>query len=163
MALSDKTERDAILNHLRDQRELLEHNETTLQIFEGDLVTHLLAAMRKQLSVKAFENAKHRISPINVLQSTVDKLSQIYERPPQRILLDENAKDEELKDFYTKNYDMNVIGQYTNELFNLHKGVLWEPYVDEQLRLPRLRAVPGDRFTVMGWGRTRRTPFASPM
>lgn len=121
-----------------------------MKIQEGDLLPFVEIELAKQLSPKAFEVCRHRIPPINIQKRVVDKLSQIYAKPPTRKFAEgTGTQDKEMWDFYLESFGLDVSGQTLNEYFNLMKSCAWEPYLDAQFR-PRVRELPKDRFFVMG-------------
>jgi hypothetical protein len=113
---------------------------------EGDLESYVKAALKSQLSEKSYEQAIHRIAPINVLKRVMDKLSKIYSRPPVRTVEFGSASDEKLLAFYQEHLEINSVMANANRFFNLHKDVFVEPYLDTETGLPKLRIVPADRF-----------------
>jgi hypothetical protein len=136
-----------IIQFVKDNAEYLKHNKILFDIYEGDLYKYVEQALRNQLSPKAFEVAKTRIAPINVLRRIVDKLSKIYVKPPRRTALvngQPSEKDQALLDWYCQQMQCDVYFNIANELFNLSKTVSIEPFVDDGM--PRIRAIPSDRF-----------------
>jgi hypothetical protein len=129
------------------------HNYQVLDIDEGNLLPYVLDDLKKQLSPKAFESAKHRVSPINFLRKLLDKLSKIYQdgcfrevEEESSFELVEGGADAELVEFYSKEMDINIAMTQSVRYFKAHKCVAIEPYLD--LGRPRLRAIPADRFFV---------------
>lgn len=123
----------------------LGHNAILFDIYEGNLLTYVLNDLAAQLSEKSFEQAKHRVAPVNLLQRVVQKLARLYSRPPMRTVEPLTAVD--LVDFYAQSFDINTVGGVANEFFNLFKSTALEPFLDANLN-PRLRVVPSDRFFV---------------
>ena len=146
MALTDREERKLLADQFKAGQSLLEHNEKLFEIYEGDLLKHLLCAMKEQLSDKSFEHARDRAAPINVLPRLMDKLSKLYAKPPVRTIDGGTDSDKELLDFYTKSFDLNTWGGISNTFFNLFKNTFVEPYLDQGK--PRLRAIPSHQFLV---------------
>lgn len=148
--MSLRTDAPAIAKEYANQKSLLERNRELLDIQEGNLLCYVEREMQKQLSAAAFEVCKHRIPPINVQKRVIDKLSQIYAKPPTRKLGDSATEaDKTMWAEYLKQFKIDVSGQTLNEYFNLHKSCAWEPYMDNRGR-PKLRELPKDRFFVMG-------------
>lgn len=121
----------------------LDHNAKLFQIYEGNLLDQILQDISQQFSIESYNVIKARVAPINVLKRIVDKLSTIYSKPIKRSIINGNKQDEELLAWYEENFDINNAMNIANELFNLHKTVVVEPYIDEGL--PKLRSVPSDR------------------
>jgi len=132
-----------LISYVRSNSEFIEHNKKLFEIFEGDLLKYILADLKQQLSPEAFSQIQYRICPINVLKRIISKLSKIYARSPQRILINGNSSDEELLNFYVQEMKLDQYMTVANELFNLHKCVTIEPFVENNL--PRLRVIPADR------------------
>ena len=147
MGLQNKNEQNLILEHIKANQEFIKHNKDLFQIYEGDLKTFILASMKQQLSEKSFKMAQHRIAPINVLIQIVDKLSKIYAKPPKRTVVDGTDQDQELLKFYEEEMQINAQMNIANELFNLHKSIHIEPFVENGM--PRLRSIPSDRSLPM--------------
>lgn len=128
----------------------LKHNNTLFNIHEGDLLPYVLEDLRKQLSDKSYDQAKHRVAPINVLKRLIDKLSKIYAKPPTRNV-EINGKvsksDNDLLSEMHHTMDINTVMTLANEFFNLFKTVAIEPFLDQGL--PKLRVIPSDRFLVL--------------
>lgn len=130
-------------------KELKDHLNTNcilLDIFEGNLLPHVQAQLRMELSRGAYESCEGRIPPVNIEKRLIDKLSTIYSEPPVRKITGTKA-DEEMWNWYLKNFDINVEMQVSNEYFNMHRATALEPYLDNQFT-PRLRTIPRDRFFV---------------
>lgn len=144
-----KQEIDLVLKNVQHYSHVLDHNRVLFDIYEGDLLTYLLADLSKQLSPQSFEVVKHRVAPINVLKRIVDKLSTIYAKPPKRSIKDGTGtkQDEELLSWYEENMSINALMNISNELFNLHKNTTIEPYIDQGM--PKIRAIPADRFLMV--------------
>lgn len=128
----------------------LEKNAELLDIQEGNLLFYVERDLKEQLSENAFKEVRDRIPPINVQKRVVDKLSQIYGKPPTRKIGDTaTERDKEMWDNYLKQFKIDDSGTTLNTYFNLHKSCAWEPYLDSKFK-PRLRSIPKDRFFVMG-------------
>lgn len=127
----------------------LKHNNTLFNVYEGDLLSYVLDDLRRQLSPKSYEQAKHRVAPINVLKRIIDKLSKIYAKPPTRTVEVSGTKSEKDIEILTELYhavDANTVMNLGNEFFNLHKYLWIEPFLDQGN--PQLRVLPADRFLV---------------
>lgn len=140
-----------LLGVWKNQEKRLQHNNTLFNIYEGDLLTYLLEDLQKSLSPQSYEQIKNRVAPINLLKRMIDKLSQLYSKSPQRLVQtldgkEAGSKDQKLVEAYQKSMGIDTVGSLTNEFFNLFKGTLLEPYLDEGQ--PKARVVPSDRFFV---------------
>jgi hypothetical protein len=145
-----KQELPMITEALKEQAERLEHNHKLYTIYEGELLPYVLQDLKKQLSDKSFEQAAHRVAPVNVLKRLIDKLSKLYVKPPVRTLQSgkKPAKkgDLELYSELCESLDLNTAMAQANEFFNLFKNSFIEPYLDRGT--PRIRILPSDRFMV---------------
>lgn len=152
MALRDDI--PLILGKYQQVSEFLCHNRKLYEVYEGDLLTQLLQDLSCQLSARNFEQIKFRAAPINISKRVVDKLSKIYAKPPQRVIegLDGQDAKKEIVGEIIDEMRPNVIGSVANEYFNLYKGSALEPYLAKDGD-PSLRAIPYDRFFVMGTNR----------
>lgn len=133
-----------IVDFIKDQRPTLDQNKILFDISEGDLLTYVLASLRKQLSEQSYEAAKDRIAPINLLRRVVDKLSKIYSKPPSRNLVLDDQGDQKLLDFYFDEMDPNTNFNMSNEFYNTYKNVAVEAFIQEEK--PKIRVVPADRY-----------------
>lgn len=139
-----KNDIPALLNHIQSNAKYWADNHALIDIYEGNLKPYVENDLRQQLSAQAFSQAKFRISPINVLQRIVDKLSKIYQEDPTRRVEDGSDTDSELLEFYDSAYRTNTTMNCSNEFFNMSKASLLEPYVHKGK--PKLRVIPNDRF-----------------
>ena len=140
MALRDDI--PCLLRHIEANANILKHNYELLDIYEGNLLPYVEADLQAQLSPQSYAQAKHRITPLNILRQVMDKLSRIY--PPTRQVVNGSDQDAELLAWYEAAIKADQIGNQANEFFNLFKSTLLEPYVWDGK--PGLRAIPSDRF-----------------
>lgn len=120
------------------------YNRVLIDIIEGSLLPYVEAAMKKELSEKAFERAKGRIPPLNILLKVVDKLTHIYSESVYRSTDDQI--DKELLSYYEKSCNINTQLDEANRLYNTNKYVAVEPYLEDNY--PRLRVLPANKFIV---------------
>lgn len=154
--MSLKDELKLVSDQFHHLKSTLDLNHDLLEIHEGALLKFVERELEKELSARAFTDAKPRIPPINLERRVVDKLSTLYAKPPQRSLGDKSTdSDKKMWEWYAGQMSIDVSGQNLNEYFNLHKGSAWEPYLDNRFN-PRLREIPKDRFFVMGLDPTNR-------
>lgn len=149
MSLKDDVK--VLVEHWKDQKNRIEHNNALFNIYEGDLASYILSDLKSYLSDTAFQQIKFRVAPINILKRMIDKLSQLYTKPPIREVVsgvgsDASKKDEDLVQYYVDSMDLNTYGGLANDFFNLFKYTWLEPYVDEGT--PRIRVIPSDKFFV---------------
>lgn len=122
----------------------LMHNGTLIDIFEENLLPYLEKDLCDQMSLQAFEQIKYRIAPINVLPKIIDKLTNIYQTSVIREVIDGTESDKQLLSWYQEKLDLNNQLNCANELFNLCKATLIQPFVYEMK--PYLRVIMNDRF-----------------
>lgn len=135
-----------MVDHMNKKIGLLEHNRALFDIYEGDLLTYVLRDLSAQLSIRSFDQVKHRVVPINVLKRVIEKLSKIYSNGVVREFEPEDDRTKAFTDFYIKSMNPNVVMGLANEFFNLFKNTCVEPYLDKGM--PKLRTIPSDRFIV---------------
>lgn len=90
----------------------------------------------------------NRIVPLNVTKKVTDKLATVYKDPPIRFPVDRNDGDQELIDFYAKEWKLNKKLKHANSMFKLHKNVALEPFLSSK-GVPKIRVLPSHTFTVM--------------
>lgn len=135
-----------ILEQARNNQSVFDHNNALFNIYEGDLLTYVLADLRKALSPKAFQDIEKRLPPINVLRRLIDKLSKIYVTDPIREITPDSEKNKALFDWYAKQLGPTHVFGQANVFFNLFKSTLIEPYIFNSK--PCARVIPSDRFFV---------------
>lgn len=147
--MSLKDDIPELIKHIETYAPLLSHNEKLFDIYEGNLLPYVERALADQLSQQSFEQARHRISPLNVLVRIVDKLSKIFQQNPIREAVTQaglraSPKDVELLKWYEATLKVNSRFNISNEFFNLFKNNLIQPFVHDGK--PKLRIIPSDRF-----------------
>lgn len=139
------------LDHWKSHDPLLRHNKELLEIYDGDLLPKIKAALKRTFTTKdgkvseSYYQIEDRIVPINILQRVVEKKSKIYQRSPVREVIDGNESDKELLSFYTKGFHFDRQMNIANEYFNLFEYCAIEPVAAGNGRLV-LRPVPNDAF-----------------
>lgn len=139
-----------LLGKWKEHGALLKHNQQLFEIFEGDLLSHVLADLERQLSPQSYKDAVSRVTPVNVLRRLVDKLSKIYDKAPLRTVTGGTESDEALLTDYVEAMDLNTSMGSTdgaNGLFNLFKNVWVEPFKDGD-GFPRIRVLTANGFFV---------------
>ncbi len=119
-------------------------NDDLLDIYEGNLKDHIEGKMQLELNPNAFQSAKQRIAPINILRRTVDKLAKVYSQGVERSAT--NAGDDSLVSEYEELLDLNNKMGNSDSMFNLLRSVAFEPYVKDGM--PKMRVLTADQFTV---------------
>lgn len=135
------------IEQVRKYNDNLAHNQKLFQIYEGNLLEQILQDVAEQFSEESYKVIKGRIAPINILKRVVDKLSTIYAKSVKRTVIEGTDEDKELLAWYEEQFDMNNTMNIANELYNLHKCTVVEPYIDDMI--PKLRAIPSDRSLML--------------
>jgi len=84
MALKDDLPKLELAMELAFNVHRLRHNRELLEIHEGNLLKYVDIDLKAQLTPMAYESARHRIAPINILKKIIEKLSSVYDTPPVR-------------------------------------------------------------------------------
>lgn len=137
-----------LLEHIKANKGYISETHKTIDIFHGNLKPYVLNVLYSTLSAQSYEGAKDRVAPINTLQKLIDKLSRIYQHEPTREVVDGTESDAELLAEYEKAFKVNSAMNCGNEMFNLNKSCLLEPYLDEKTRQPKLKVIENDKFLV---------------
>jgi hypothetical protein len=134
----------AIVQHIRNHIDYMSYNNRLFLVHEGQLRKEIEDSLRKELSSKAYEKAIQRVPSINLLQRIIDKLSRVYSEPVTRDTV--NADDKELIEFYEVEASFNERMTSANRIYNLHKAVAIEPFVQDGC--PQIRILPAHQFLV---------------
>lgn len=129
---------------VKSNADYLAHNAELIDIFEGNLCEYVDRDLKAQLSLQTYNQSKFRNSPINVLPKVIDKLTNIYQTSVTREVLDGTESDQELMEWYAQKMQVNEQMNSGNEMFNLNKACLLQPYVNNLQ--PGLRVILNDRF-----------------
>jgi hypothetical protein len=136
----------SLVNFIQSKKQDLKKHKALFEIYEGNLNKHLDEWLRKQIKGESVYYAQVRKCPINILRKFVDKLSQIYQTNPTRRPVNGSDVDMRLLEYYEKNMKIDMNMNLANEFFNMSRSTLIQPYAHKGI--PRLRAVPNDRFIV---------------
>ena len=71
-------ERKKIIEHIKNHEAESGFNETIFEILEGDLLMHVAASLKQQLSENSYNSAMERVAPINLFRKINDKVSTLY-------------------------------------------------------------------------------------
>ncbi len=134
----------AIVQHIRDHIDYLSFNNRLMLVSEGQLRKEIEDSLRKELSPRAYEKAIQRVPSINLLVRIIDKLSRVYSEPVTRET--SNAGDTELIRFYEVEASFNERMTSANRIYNLHKAVALEPFIQDGC--PQIRVLPAHQFLV---------------
>lgn len=119
-------------------------NHEFIDIYDNNLGKYIEHDMKAQLSPQSFEQARHRISPINVLPKVIDKLTNIYQTAVLRNVVDGSTSDQETLEWYERTMQVNHQMNSCNELFNLCNASLVYPCVRDGK--PALMVIENDCF-----------------
>lgn len=134
----------SIIKDIQKNKSRLEGNYELFDIFEGNLLPYVEESMKCQLSPQSYDQAKHRIAPINVLRRIIDKLSKIYQQNPTREVINGTDSDAELLSWYEEKLNINEMFNQSNEFTNLQKNNLIEIFIDEGM--PKIRVYSAHQF-----------------
>jgi hypothetical protein len=115
-----------------------------LDVYEGNLKEHIEASMSIEFNPNAFQAARQRIIPINVLKRTTDKLAKVYSQGVERSSADDT--DNNLVTEYETVLDLDNLMSKSDSMLNLLRSCAFEPYVRDGK--PQLRVLTPDQFTV---------------
>ena len=134
---------ESIINHAEHVQSTnnIVHNEL-LDIYEGNLIEYVEQSMQQEFSANAFEAAKVRIAPINILKRTTDKLAKVYSQGVER----SSATDNDLVTEYEEVLDLDNEMSNADSMLNLLRSIAFEPYVKDGV--PKLRVLTPNQFTV---------------
>jgi hypothetical protein len=142
---------DKILEFIKSKQSFTEFNQVIFNILEGDLITYVEQALRKQLiSDNAYKSAKEGISPINIIKKVTDKLTKLYASPVKRTVLLNNEpspRNQEIIDWYVENLKVNKYMRDFNYFMNSTKMSLIEPFISKD-NSPKFRVIPSHQFLV---------------
>lgn len=135
-----------VLALVEDNARNLAINSEMIDIYENNLTDYVLEDLRRQLNDKSYHQIKHRVSPINILPKIVDKMTNIYQSPVLRYVMDGNETDKYLLSYYSDYFDVNDTMNTVNELYNLCRTGLVYPTIKNGI--PRLIPIRNDRAVV---------------
>lgn len=148
---------DRIIEDMDKHKARFQDAEALFKINEGELLPYVEQAMMMELSPTAFDRARKRISPINVLPKMIQKLSTLYGRGVSRVVEEDDEEgaqsletNQEIMDWYVKEFGMDPRMHLSQEQYNLNKYTALEPYLDTNGAepLPKLRVLPAHTFWV---------------
>ena len=114
-----------------------------LDILNGGVKKYIEESIRKEiLSPKSLNVMLERIIPINILKQEVSKLSKAYADGTSR---ETEKSDQDLVDYYQTAMAMDSVMGQSNKIFNLHKYVGLEPFLDHDGK-PKLRVLDASHF-----------------
>lgn len=119
-------------------------NSEIIDIYENNLTGYIEDELANQLSGQSYEQAKHRISPINILPKVIDKLTNIYQTSVTRRVDEGSQSDKDLLDYYKQLMRPNDSLNLANEMFNLCQATLIYPCIKKGK--PALSIIENDKF-----------------
>jgi hypothetical protein len=145
-------EKELIISHIKKHESEIGFNESIFEILEGDLLSHVAASLKEQLSENSYSSAMERVAPINIFRKINDKLSTLYVDDPKRNT--ELDSDQELIDDYTKEASINTFMEDLNKGYNAYKWSVIELYEDEGVKS---RVLPSHQF--LPYGNDKKNPL----
>lgn len=136
-----------LLTYAQDNQERLALNARLLNIYDNNIVEEVQSAMAREFSGQTYDAAVTRISPINVCRRIVDKLSVLYAKGLKRLSANSADTTAATIDNIEVSSNINAMMASADELLNLHKYVLLQPYSTKDAKV-KFRAIPADRFLV---------------
>ena len=131
-----------LIKYIQSNQEGIEYNRSLFEILEGDLLSKCDHALRSQtVSERAYEQARTRIPPINILKRLTEKLTQLYTGKVIRTAV--NPKYQSVVEYYEQLFDLNEKFNQANLFYNSTKTGLLEPYIKDDK--PQLRVLPSHR------------------
>ena len=130
-------------------------HDNLLDVYEGNLKDHIDASIDLEFNSNAAYAAKQRVSPINILKRTNDKLAKVYSQGVERSA--SNPSDESLITSYEEWLDLDNKMSKSDSMYNLLRSCAFEPYLKNGI--PYLRVLTPNQFTV--WSNDshdRKTP-----
>ena len=131
-----------LLKYIQSNQHFLEYNKTLFEILEGDLFSKCDEALRSQtVSERAYEQARTRIPPINILKRLTEKLTQLYTGKVIRTAV--SPQHQNVIEYYEQLFDLNEKFNQANLFYNSTKTGLLEPFIKDEK--PQLRVLPSHR------------------
>lgn len=137
---------DKVYEIVQNHRNYLGFNYELLDIYDNNISEYIERDLKDQLSPQSFQQAMHRLSPINILPKVIDKLTNIYQTAVTREVIGGNSTDEFIFDKYKELMRVNEKMNISNELFNLCQATLIYPKVSNGI--PLLSTIENDKFIV---------------
>lgn len=131
-----------IMQHINLHKEFLAYDNRVFLVYEGQLRHEIEKSLASELSPNAYKKAIQRIPSINFLQRIIDKISRVYSDTVQRTAA--KTSDQALIAWYENEADINKQLAAANRIYNLHKRVALEPFLEGDC--PKLRIIPGHQF-----------------
>lgn len=130
--------------YIAENNHRLVHAKKLQDIFEGQLLTYLLALLRSEMSERAYSRMVPRVVPINVLTKIVNKLSKLYATPVKRVF--KTTIDEKIADKSIDVSKLNTVFGLANKLYNLHQYFALEPFFHNSIL--KTRVLDASQFLV---------------
>lgn len=121
--------------------------QRNLEIYEGQFNKFVIQELQKDLSSESFSIESKKISSLNIIQRTTDKLSQVYSEKPER--KPANKADEETFTELVKESSIDNVMLFSEIILNLNKTFALEPYYEQDKVLARelkIRLLKPDEF-----------------
>lgn len=161
--LSDKI--DSMLKAWDSATPSLSYKADLFCIHEGELFSYIVKDLAETLGAdsKSFKFAVQRIPPINVLKKIISKLSQIYNIPPARSIIDGTTSDQDLLQYYIKEMRFDSQMDVANEFYNLTKVCFIMPVFNPEYNCVNLKILLPHQFLPFGNDPNDRTRMTELM
>ena len=120
---------DTFTSYIESNKARLEYSAKLQNIFDGQLLPHLLDVLKSELSARAYERMVPRVVPINILTRIVNKLSKLYTMPVAREATSDS--DQEIIDYAVQDNKLNTVFGMANKIYSMLKYFAVEPYFYE--------------------------------
>lgn len=132
-----------IVKHIDQFNDFSEFNLKLYRVAEGQIRDAVEDSLRREsFSVNAFNRAKERIPPINIVRKSAQKLSKVYmERPTRKT---DKEPDQKIMDELSREIQVNNSMANANFIYNVHNMFALEPYIED--RKHKVRVLGGHQF-----------------
>ena len=134
-----------LVEAIKSSSDFYAHNETVLEIYEGELLPHISKLMSETLSPSYFKLIEHRVLPLNFSQKIVGKLAKSYGDSPLR----SSDKSQEFIDSMVSMLGLDASMSVAEQYSYLTRGYALKPKLTNKGKI-KLDVLPYDRFKVIG-------------
>ena len=129
--------------HVQKYVDFSEFNLRLYRVAEGQIRDAVEDSLRREsFSVQAFNRAKERIPPINIIRKSAQKLSKVYMERPTRHT--DKDKDQDIMNSFEREIQVNSVMTNANFIYNVHNMFALEPYIEDGKH--KTRVLGGHQF-----------------
>ena len=129
--------------HIQKFIDFSEFNLRLYRVAEGQIRDAVEDSLRREsFSTPAFNRAKERIPPINIMRKSAQKLSKVYMERPKRTT--DKKTDQDIMDCLSREIQVNSVMGNANFIFNVHNMFALEPYIEDGIH--KTRVLGGHQF-----------------